>query len=177
MAQRDQLEITSYHEAGHAVMAMATGLEVSEISCRESGSGLGHTAWGMPTPITDTTRAAAVLTYASGMAADYLHWKSQPEKDDQEFSEGHSGDRYEARIHLDALGQGDVFDYYLKLALSHLSREDVWPLVVLVADLLKKARVVNGREILQRISQLVPKITTEELAYIASSKTLRSALS
>lgn len=172
MTQRDQLEITAYHEAGHAVMAMATGIVVTEISCQASDTGRGHTALGIPSPITSALRVAAVLTYASGMAADYLHWKSQPEKDDQEVSEGHSGDRYEASIHLAALGQGDVFDDYLKLALSHLSREDVWPLVATVADLLKKVRMVNGQEVLQRITQLVPKITKEELELIASSKTL-----
>lgn len=42
MATREQLVITSFHEAGHAVMAMSAGFMVTELSCVTSADGQGH---------------------------------------------------------------------------------------------------------------------------------------
>lgn len=162
-AQREQIEITAYHEAGHAVMAMSVGFLVTEVSCRASDSGHGHTAWQMPLPMSNASRVGAVLTLASGMAADYLHWSSFADRDEQELSMGHSGDRSDASIHLAALGQGDVFEDYLSLAIVHLRRHDVWPYVETFAELLKTTGLLNGREILHRAKQSVPRISVDEL--------------
>ena len=163
MAQRHQIEITAYHEAGHAVMAMSTGLLVTEISCLASDNGHGHTAWMMPLFMTDASRVGAVLTLASGMAADYLHWSSLVERDEQELSMGHAGDRSDARVHLAALGHGEVFDDYLSLAIDHLRKPEVWPFVVTFAELLKITGLVNGQDIFHRTMQCVPKISEQEL--------------
>lgn len=163
MALREQIEVTAYHEAGHAVMALSTGFLVTEISCQASDSGYGHTAWKMPVPMTKASRVGAVLTLASGMAADYVHWSSLPHKDEQELSMGHGSDRSGARVHLDALGQGDVFDGYLGLAILHLRKFEVWHHVVIFAEMLMAVGLINGQEILLRASQSVPRLSVQEL--------------
>jgi len=163
MAVREQIEVTAYHEAGHAVMALSTGFLVTEISCQPSDAGYGHTAWKMPAPMTKASRVGAVLTLASGMAADYIHWSSLPNKDEQEFSMGHGADRSDARVHLDALGQGDVFDCYLALAISHLRKVDVWHHVVTFAEMLMAVGFINGQVILRRASQSLPTLSVQEL--------------
>lgn len=164
MAQREQLEITAYHEAGHAVMAMSVGFLVTEISCHASANGFGHTAWQMPLPMSDASRVGAVLTLASGMAADYLHWSSLPDKKEDEVSLGHFGDQSEARSHLDALGQEEVFDDYLSFAMAHLQKVDVWSCVVTFAEVLKTTRLINDPALLDRARQCVPSISAHELS-------------
>lgn len=163
MTRREQIEITAHHEAGHAVMAMSVGFWVTEISCQASADGYGHTAWQMPLAMSDTSRVGAVLTLASGIAADNLHWSSLPDKDEEEVSLGHFGDQSEARIHLAALGQGEVFDDYLSLAMAHLRKVDVWLHVVTFAELLKTTRLINGRDLLNSTRQCVPSIPAHEL--------------
>lgn len=166
MPKREQIEITAYHEAGHAVMAMSAGFKVTEISCQASEMGHGHTAWHIPLPMSNASRVGAVLTLASGMAADYLHWLSFADGDELEVSTGHFGDRSDARIHLDTLGQGDVFDDYLALAIAHLRKEGVWLYVKTFADLLKTTGLIDGQEFLHGASECVPKITIQELDHI-----------
>lgn len=173
--QREQIEITAYHEAGHAVMAMSVGFLVTEISCHASVDGYGYTAWQMPSVMSDTARVGAVLTLASGMGADYLHWSSLPDKDESEILQGHFGDQSEARIHLAALKQGDVFEDYISFALMHLRKVDVWSQVVALAELLKSTRVVNGRDILSRLKQCVPAISPRELEQCKRAVDLKHA--
>lgn len=163
MSQREQIEITAYHEAGHAVMAMSVGFLVTEISCQASVDGFGHTAWRIPLPMSDASRVGAVLTLASGMAADYLHWSGLADKNEDEVSKGHSSDRAEARSHLAALGQGEVFDDYLTFAVAHLRKVDVWSCVVTFAELLKTTRLINGPDLVNRAGQFVPSISALEL--------------
>lgn len=120
MAMREMQEITAYHECGHAIMAMSAGFQVSEISCIPSELGLGFTRWQLPSSLTETQRVGAVLTYASGMAADYLHWESQPERNAAEVSDGVTDDQAKARDHLEALGQGYAFEAYVGFATRYL---------------------------------------------------------
>lgn len=161
--QREQIDITAYHEAGHAVMAMSVGFLVTEISCQASADGFGHTAWQSPLPMTDAARVGTVLTLASGMAADYLHWSSVPDKNEDENCLGHVSDQTEARSHLAALGQEEVFDDYLTFAIAHLRKVDVWSCVVTLAELLKTVRLINGLDLLNRARKCVPLISATEL--------------
>ncbi|GKS92615.1 hypothetical protein [Acidovorax sp. SUPP2539] len=173
MAQRKQIEITAYHEAGHAVMAMSAGFLVTEVSCQASNSGFGHTAWQMPLPMSDASRVGAVLTLASGMAADCLHWSSLADKDEQEQLMGHNGDRLDARIHLAALSQGEVFDDYLSYSIGHLKKVDVWGHVVALAELLKTIQLINGLDLLNRFRQCVPSISAHELGLLKRAVDLK----
>ena len=84
-------------------------------------------------------------------------------KDEQELSMGHGSDRSGARVHLDALGQGDVFDGYLGLAILHLRKFEVWHHVVIFAEMLMAVGLINGQEILLRASQSVPRLSVQEL--------------
>lgn len=163
MTQRSQLEITAYHEAGHAVMAMSCGFHVTEISIEVSENGQGHTAWQTPMSMAVAARVGIIMTLASGMAADYLHCKSLYGEDRQEALLGYKGDEQDANIHLSEIGQEWAFEYYVGLALRHLKQDEVWQYVKQIAELLKESRLINGRETLHRVAQQIPKIPAQTL--------------
>lgn len=159
---REQPAITAYHEAGHAIMAMACGFTVNEMSNESSDVGHGYVSWSWTDPITDDKRKKIILVFAAGMAADFLHWKIVG-RDPDEASTGHNGDRQQAAEHLNNLNQDDFFDLYVSVALRLLKREDVWPWVELFARLLLGVGTVNGRQVLDRAAQQCPKITNEDI--------------
>lgn len=160
---RPQSQIVAYHEAGHAVMAMALGFSVSEISCIATETSKGHTVWHPPSQMTEETRIGAVLVCAAGMAADYLNWKSVADRDQDEHSSGHNGDRRNAAIHLSELGQHDAFDIYVGLAIRLLKRPELWDLVTLFAETVKDCGAINGTDVLRRAKEHVHKISSAEL--------------
>lgn len=160
---RPQSQIVAYHEAGHAVMAMALGFSVSEISCIATENSMGHTVWHPPPQMTQEARIGAVLVCAAGMAADYLNWESEIEKDQDEHLSGYHGDRRNAAIHLSELGQHDGFDDYVGIAMRHLREPEIWALVVSFAQVLEKIGAINGQDVLQRAKEYVPKISSTEL--------------
>ncbi|XDF33155.1 hypothetical protein RBH89_13165 [Paracidovorax avenae] len=160
---RPQSQIVAYHEAGHAVMAMAVGFSVSEISCVATETSMGRTVWYPPPQMTQEARVGAVLVYAAGMAADYLNWESKIERDQDEHSLGHNGDRRDAASHLSELGQHDSFNHYVGIAMSHLRKPEIWALVASFAQILEKIGAINGQDVLLRAKAHVPKISSEEL--------------
>ncbi|MVT28881.1 hypothetical protein GO496_11520 [Acidovorax citrulli] len=172
---RPQSQIVAYHEAGHAVMAMALGFSVSEISCIATETSRGHTVWHPPSKMTQETRIGAVLVYAAGMAADYLNWKSEEGRDKNEFSLGHDGDRRNAAIHLAELGQHDAFDIYVAIAIRHLRTPEIWSFVVSFAQILEKIEAINGQDVLLRAKERVPKISSAELLQFKEVADLRAA--
>lgn len=160
---RPQSQIVAYHEAGHAVMAMALGFSVSEISCIATETSKGHTVWHPPSQMTQEARIGAVLVCAAGMAADYLNWESEEGRDENENSLGHNGDRQNAAIHLSELGQHDAFDLYVAIAIHHLKTPEIWAFVASFAQILEKVGTINGQDVLQRAKEHVPRISSAEL--------------
>ncbi|WP_110089267.1 hypothetical protein [Paracidovorax avenae] len=160
---RTPSQIVAYHEAGHAVMAMALGFSVSEISSIPTETSRGHTDWSPPTEMTLEARIGVVLVYASGMAADFLHWNSASDRDQDPHSRGHNDDRHRAFVHLSALEQHDAFNDYAMLAASYLRRPEVWELVVFFAQILEEFGAINGQDVLRRAKEHVPKISSAEL--------------
>ncbi|RYG57309.1 MAG: hypothetical protein EON56_02710 [Alphaproteobacteria bacterium] len=88
---RDQHTITAYHEAGHAVMAMANSSRVLEISNVASTVGRCFVRWASPDPISDDARWRSLLVLGAGMAAEFIHWNLHGRSD--EASVGHFDDQ------------------------------------------------------------------------------------
>lgn len=163
MTKREQLVITSYHEAGHAVMAMSTGFMVTELSCVASADGQGHVIWQPPQLTTNTLHVASVLAYAAGMAADFLHWKTLATHDNDELCMGAQDDQAKAQEHLIILGHQDFFEDYLALSIGHLQKPDVWSWVECFAQMMRVTGVINGQDVLCKAWQRIPKISYQEL--------------
>ena len=83
---RDQLEITAYHEAAHAVAAWSCGIPVTEVSVERHKNRLGYTQFSHTA---EQNAAIArddpslllplILIGVAGMAGDHSHWKqTQP---------------------------------------------------------------------------------------------------
>ena len=157
MTLRQQSDITTYHEAGHAVMAMAHGFVVREMTNVSNDEAMGQVKIGIPNPLTTTSRAGVVLFLAAGMAADYLHWKGAGVED--ENCEGGRSDRELAEVHLAELEDAGQFDTYLAIAIHFLKRPDVWEKVEFFAKLMAESGTVND---IQNESEKVPKFGPPE---------------
>lgn len=145
---RDQSVIIAYHEAGHAVMAMANGFNVVRMSNLSGPNGMGYVHWQAPDPPTDLPRISTMLTLASGMSADFIHWDLTGEAN--EASQGHRNDREQAEVYLRELRHAGLFDIYATAAARFLRRGDVWEWVEGFAEVMIMAGTIDGREIIHR---------------------------
>lgn len=165
MLPREQVDITTYHEAGHAVMAMAHGFVVTEMTNIASDAGMGYVKWQTPSPVTTASRIGTVLVLAAGMAADFIHWKRSGGAVNEDCM-GHRSDREQAEVHLAALGDDGQFDIYLAMAIRFLNVPSVWELVELFAGLMTAVGTINGRELIQGVAKRVPKFGSDELGFL-----------
>jgi len=147
---------TSCHEAGHAVMAMALGFTVFEISNIPEGTSLGRMKCAPPIHSSDTSRMASVLISASGMASEFIYWKKTG-ANANDYCAGHWNDLKEAELHLEELGEEGLLDIYCSVAIHFLEQPTVWQWVEFLADLLTQAGKVDNRQILQKIADAAPK--------------------
>lgn len=159
---RDQQTVTTYHEAGHAVMAMANGFRVLEISNVADDVGRGHVRWGAPDPMTDDDRWRSLLVLAAGMAADFIHWEINVGTGD-EVSLGHFDDQRQATEYLRALGENVPFGLISAFASRFLCRPEVWEWVEAFAELMGMSGTINGPEMLYRAFQKVPRLSEEDM--------------
>lgn len=162
---REQTTIIAYHEAGHAVMAMANGFRVTRVTCVANADSQGRTEYEVPNPPTLESHRGEALVAAAGLAADYIHAKKFGLNNDEELK-GYFGDRADALIHLDELGHGEHFEVYLSVAIHVLERDRVWGFVEILAELLMKIGEINGRDVLYNVSQQVPKVGITEFQVI-----------
>ena len=80
---RDQLEITAYHEAAHAVAAWSCGITVTEVSVERHKNRIGYTQFSYTAEqnaaIDPSLLLPLILIGVAGMAGDHSHWKqTQP---------------------------------------------------------------------------------------------------
>lgn len=162
---REQIDITTYHEAGHAVMAMAHGFVVTEMTNVASDAGMGYVKWQTPPLLTTASRISTVLILAAGMAADFIHWEHSGRATNEDCLGG-NGDREEAEVHLAALGDDGQFDIYLMVAIRFLRTPSVWELVEFFAGLMKTEGTINGHKLMQRATERVPKFSTDYLDFL-----------
>jgi hypothetical protein len=155
---RDRSTIVSFHEAGHCVMAMANGFRVTELSIIGGAEGRGHTEYLIPNIPSKAERMGMVLTSVAGMAADFVHWGSNPARDAGEIAWGHFGDQRSAMNDLLDLGDSDQFDVYLGYAIRFLKIPAVWQYVLLFADLVEKVGTIGNQDVFSRALVEVPKI-------------------
>ena len=160
--QRDQHTIIAFHEAGHAVMAMACGFRVTKISIDPNEIGMGHVCWDEPSNPDRDSRRRSVLVALSGWAADFIHLKKNASGTDVDDPQGHFSDQRQAREHLSALNENDLFQAYLCLAMHFLGRDDVWEVVDELASFMLRCRSLDGQAILTRLAECCPKIAYQE---------------
>lgn len=165
---RTQEEITAYHEAGHAVMAMSCGFVVTRISIRPDVSSLGRTAYGIPGEMADEVRRKDVLVACGGLAADFIHFNVTHGSHDDEVALGHFGDQEKAHDHLSVLGESDHFNTYLAVTIRYLTTPERWRIVEEVAYILLGAGAIDGVDLLRRWSQACPLITGADLTHLSA---------
>ncbi|MGA1861045.1 hypothetical protein VH569_34100 [Azospirillum sp. 11R-A] len=162
---REQAAIIAYHEAGHAVMAMANGFRVTRVTCVANADSQGHTEYKVPDPPTTESHRGGALVAAAGLAADFLHAEKLGVAHDEDLN-GHLGDQQNAAVHLHALGHDGQFKAYVGAASYFMKQDHVWNCVDMLAKILMKTEEINGQDALYDFSQKVPKVGCAEFQVV-----------
>lgn len=167
MVSRNQSVITAYHEAGHAVMAAASGFHVTEITNVPSELGMGYVRYNITQTRTEIIHKCHVLVLASGIAADYLHWQ-QLGLNNEENPQGYFSDLREAENILHGIGQSGFRDAYIGAAISFLKTR--WAIVDEIATLLNACGGhIDGPVVFKRISENTPQFSETEFHLLDAS--------
>lgn len=163
--KRHPSAITAYHEAGHAVIAMANGFPVTEIVNCTDDQGHGYVNFNHPKTFSSMDRVRIVIVFAAGAAADYLLWCREREKlgsteCSNDLCEGHIGDQRNAEEHLIQLGDTGRFLDYVGVAIALLKKPEIWQFVELIGDLMLKTPRLDGQEVFNALLNQFPSYTT-----------------
>jgi hypothetical protein len=137
----DEAKIVAYHEAGHAVIAIACGFRVTSLSVNESEVGKGFVGYQIPEAVDAVIAKKATLVFAAGLAADFLlAGKTGKLRPNDEFL-GHFNDQGMANDYIRQTGQAGSFDDYLAFAMWFLKQN--WGVVEQVATALFYLKTFN----------------------------------
>lgn len=173
--ERAHRVITAYHEAGHAVMAMANGFRVTEVANDTCVGGNMFVRFDRPRSPLRMQRTRLVIVLAAGAAADYLHWKQEclhasRESQHNDICMGVGDDQSEALEQLRELNETTEFIHYIAVAIWFLQQRDMWKYVESFAEVMQQTSLLNGRSVLDRALAQVPGALTD-----AMEKTLCAA--
>src|SRR5215210_5700051 len=73
MEQQPHDEVTAYHEAGHAVVALALGRTIHKVSVLPNRERMGEVRFGKSAKATDDWVEREILIALGGMAAEARH--------------------------------------------------------------------------------------------------------
>jgi hypothetical protein len=136
-----ELDIVAYHEAGHAIMAIACGFRLTELSVNPSDVGQGFVGYNPGAPLEDEVAQKAALVSASGVVADMLlSQRSGKPRPNEEFL-GHFNDQENANRYIHLSGRPGRFDDYMVLSMKFL--RDNWEHVDMFAKMLKAFPTMN----------------------------------
>jgi len=147
-----------YHEAGHAVMAMAMRFTVNEICYAPSYTSLGYVKWEYPTYLTESSRTWVVLVFLSGIAAERIFCQKQglPEPNN---SENYQTDLRQVTLHLKELQTPKPIDDYSSIAENFLRQPALWEKVESFAALLIQESAIDGQNWLKEVAEKVPRFS------------------
>ncbi|MBF5006350.1 hypothetical protein [Diaphorobacter caeni] len=167
---RRQSTITAFHEAGHAVLAMANGFRVTEIANCLDDTGHGHVLYSQPKNPSLVDRLRIVVVAAGGAAADFRNWDAEKklrgdETESDECVDGLRSDIESASMHLSEIRDPGSFEDYIGVAMVFLRKPEIWHWVELFGEVMQITPKLNGQEVLQRAFNQVPKITEKDLMF------------
>lgn len=152
----DRVELVAYHEAGHAVMAIACGFRLQRVSLRGEGTRDGHVAWYVPSIRTRELQLRAVLVGAGGPAADHIHRSNTPQFREEDSGAIH-GDSQKAEEFLPGLT--DVqFWCFIAASMRFLERSGAWTSVERIAAMALSGIDIDEASIKRDVEAQVPRI-------------------
>lgn len=154
-------EVTAYHEAGHAVMIMATGFTVLGIRIGDNDGDGGFTRWSSPPDhlMTKAQKALYVLCIAAGVAADYTHGYDAELTNSNDVPLGHFNDQEQAAPYLRYLGHGGEFFTYVTAASGLLMNR--WEVVTEIANALLASGAIKDRQVIDSLAAKVKPLDEE----------------
>ena len=144
-------ESTAYHEAGHAVIAIALGRSVQRVSILPKLQTLGRCEFqkGKPRPTEDWLEREILISLA-GLAAEARHtgqysWAgaTQDLQSVQRLAVMRAGERHYERLQKRLLAKVEHM----------LERPELWRAVELIASELLKSETISGRAVVHLFEQ------------------------
>lgn len=136
-------DIVAYHEAGHAIMAMACDFELTAISIDTEKVGEGFTGFNVRGVLAGDIARKAALVSVSGLAADMLFAKKTNKARLHEELSGHYNDQKNFHRYICLSGTtGGINDY---IVVSMMFLESNWERLSSLAETLKIASTINAQ--------------------------------
>ncbi|WP_143290055.1 hypothetical protein [Delftia sp. 60] len=164
----------AYHEAGHAVMAMALRCYVGSVSIKQDIDG-GNTGVIPPQGSSKISQIQRVLLAAAGVGAEKAFFRGKDDSFDNVIV-GFAGDQGKAEVELVELGQSGAFVLYTEYASQILGSSNYCQLVTKLAeDVLREFEITEPQKLLA-LSKRVPPLDdlTVEACHIAVDMARRS---
>lgn len=177
MFDRKKQAITAYHEAGHAVLAMANGFAVTEISNDLHNPGQGYVRYLQPKNPSATDRIRLAVVCAAGSAADYLHWDLERRRlgleGNDELCEGNLGDQRDSEAHLLEIGDSGWFWDYVGVAMYLMKKPEIWHFIEQFGEIMQRTPLINGVDVLRNAFEVIPKIDEKEIVFLREQIVVR----
>jgi hypothetical protein len=141
----DELAVVAYHEAGHAVMAIACGFCLVNFSIEKSASSKGFVEFLAPAPTTSEIAKKQALVSAAGLAADMLLATKTGRQRPNDTFYGHFGDQESCRRSILESNSTAEFDDYLTTSMLFLRKN--WKHVEAFAKILYAMKTFNANAI------------------------------
>ena len=143
MEQQSHDEVTAYHEAGHAVIALALGRTIHKVSVLPNRERLGECRFGKGNArATDDWLEREILIALGGLAAEARHTGTYA------MDEAKEDLRFVRRLALERKSDRAVERYEQRMLAKveyMLADEGNWKAVVLIASELLKHGSISGR--------------------------------
>lgn len=160
---RDDREITAYHEAGHAVVALALGFDVIQVTANAGVDGSNKGQVGLR--LTEEQKRARdagdpkilrslALFYAGGIAGDAIHGEKHPDVDPGEVLTGHGDDQTFIREYLAQLPPSHANDSGIYIGMAKRLLASRLGVVKLLAR-----EMLSGESVSQAMLTEVAKLT------------------
>lgn len=177
MFDRKKQAITAYHEAGHAVLAMANGFAVTEISNDLHNPGQGYVRYLQPKNPSATDRIRLAVVCAAGSAADYMHWDLERRRlgleGNDELCEGDLGDQRDSEAHLLEIGDSGRFWDYVGVAMYLMKKPEIWNFIEQFGEIMQRTPLINGVDVLRNAFEVMPKIDEKEIVFLREQIVVR----
>lgn|GEM_PF-4104577 len=152
---RKQLDIVCFHEAGHAVMAFLCGAMVESVTVSPEPFVQYRYSSKFPPQI-------RALISLAGMAADYIHWQNDTEKQSDENITGDKSDQRRALDTLQEINHSEYIGQYIAFSSRILNSFPYIGYLKEIAQLLILKSELSSEEIVHYFNN-IPKYDHSEL--------------
>lgn len=157
-----------YHEAGHAVVAMACGFMITRVTVVTSEHAAGHVHFNYPeidltAPPVEVCRKLA-LVFMAGLAGDCVNFEMNGQGDPNETANGSASDQKQAYEALSLIKEYNL-DPYLGFAKWVLNKSEYRLILDEIAQKLEAYELIVG-DYLTEVYDRTPKLSDKDMLFL-----------